>query len=54
MIDVYEINHIRTAEMKSNEEFPRSETQFMQLRKKSEKKIQDFKGVWYRCDALTN
>ena len=26
VIDVYEINHKRTAEMKSNEEFPRSGT----------------------------
>ena len=32
---------------------------FMQLRKKPEKKNQDFNGIWtvtsrYRCDALTN
>ena len=30
VINVYEINHIRTAEMKSNEECPRGGTQFMQ------------------------
>ena len=38
VIDVYEINHIRTAEMKSNKEWSSQLwTQFMQLRKKHEK-----------------
>ena len=37
-IDVYEINHIRTTEMKSNEEWSSQLwTQFMQFRKKPEK-----------------
>ena len=46
-IDVYEINHIRTAEMKSKEEWSSQLwTQFMQLRKKPEKKIRDFNGIW--------
>ena len=38
VIDAYEINHITTAEMKSNEEWSSQLwTQFMQLRKKPEK-----------------
>ena len=45
--DVYEINHISTAEVKSSEERSlQLWTQFMQLRKKPEKKNQDFNGVW--------
>ena len=48
VIAAYEIIHIRTAEMKSNEEWSSQFwTQFMQLRKRpSEKKNQDFNGVW--------
>ena len=49
VIDAYEIIHIRTAEMKSNEEWSSQFwTQFMQLRKRpsEKKKIQDFNGVW--------
>ena len=45
VIDVYEINFIRTAEMKSNEEWSSQLwTQFMQLRKKSSEvnKIENF------------
>ena len=39
VIDAYEIIHTRTAEMKSNEEWSSQLwTQFMQLRKKPEKK----------------
>ena len=45
-LGVYEINHIRTVEIKSNEEWS-SWTQFMQLRKEPEK-IQDFEGIWTR------
>ena len=46
VIDADEIIHIRTAEMKSNEEWSSQLwTQFMQLRKKPEKKIQYFNGV---------
>ena len=45
--DVYEINHISTAEMESSEEWSlQLWMQFMQLRKKPEKKNQDFNGVW--------
>ena len=46
MLMIYEINHIWIAEIKwkwRNDR--RSETQFMQLRKKDWKKIQDFNGV---------
>ena len=45
--DVYEINHISTAEMKSSEEWSlHLWTQFMQLRKKPEKNNQNFNRVW--------
>ena len=51
--DVYEINHMWTADMKSNEVDPRSyERNFMQLRKEAWKKIQDFNGVWTRDLAI--
>ena len=46
-IGVYEINHIRTAGKKSNEEWSSQLwMQSTQLRKKAEKKFQDFNGVW--------
>ena len=57
-IGVYEINHIRTAGKKSNEEWSSQLwTQSTQLRKKAEKKFQYFNGFEpvpsrYRCDAL--
>ena len=45
--DVHEINHIRTMEMKSIEEgSSQLWTQFMQLRKKPEKKFRSFNGIW--------
>ena len=51
VIDVYEINHIRTAKMKSNEELSSQlGTQFMQLRKKPEKNS----GLLELCRALHN
>ena len=47
VIDIYEISHIRSAEMKSSEEWSSQLwTWFMQLCKKPEKKIQDFNGIW--------
>ena len=52
VIDVYEINHIRTAEMKSNEEWSSQLwTQFMQLGKKPEKKNSKLLEL---CRALRN
>ena len=43
---------MRTAEMKSNEKWSSQlRTQFKQLRKKTEKKIQDFNGIW-TCDLV--
>ena len=54
VIDVYEINHIRTAEMKSNEEWSSQLwTQFMQLGKKPEKKIQNFWNFVERSVIIT-
>ena len=51
VIDVYEINHIRTAKMKSNEEWSSQLwPQFMQLRKKPEKNS----GLLELCRALHN
>ena len=45
--DENEINHIRTTEMKSNGEgSSQLWTQFMQLRKKPEKKFRSFNGIW--------
>ena len=58
--DVYEINHIWTADMKSNEGWSSQLwMQFMQLRKEAWKKIRASTGFEpvtprYRCDALTN
>ena len=44
---------MRTAEMKSNEEWSSQLwMQFMQLRKKPEKKNQDFNGIWTRDLAI--
>ena len=49
---IWNKSYMRTAEMKSNEEWSSQLwTQFMQLRKKPEKKkkkkkIQDFNGIW--------
>ena len=49
----YEINHLRTGEMKSNEEWSSLlERQFIQLLCKKPKKIQDFNGVWTRDLAI--
>ena len=51
VIDVYEMNHIRTAKMKSNEEWSSQLwTQFMQLGKKPEKNS----GLLELCRALRN
>ena len=58
--DVYEINHIWTAEMKSNEGWSSQLwTQFMQSHKEVWKKFRTSTGFEpvtsrYRCDALTN
>ena len=52
MKDLYEINHIRTAEMKSNEESLQLSTQVMQLPQKPEKKFRTstgFQPVTSRC-----
>ena len=44
---------MRIAEMKSNEEwYSQLWTQFMQLRKKPEKRNQDFNGIWTRDFAI--
>ena len=44
---------MRTAEMKSNEEWSSQLwTQFIQLRKKPEKRNQDFNGIWTRDLAI--
>ena len=44
---------MRTVEIKSNEEWSlHFWTQFMQLRKKPEKKNQDFNGIWTRDLAI--
>ena len=52
--DVHEINHIRTMEMKSIEEgSSQLWTQFMQLRKKPEKKFRSFNGIWTCNLAIT-
>ena len=49
VIDAYEINHMRTAEMKSNEEWSSQLwTQFMQLGKKPEKNS----GLLELCRSL--
>ena len=53
VIDTYEIIHIRTAEMKSNEEWSSQLwTQFMQLCKKPEKNNSRLNGVWTRDLAI--
>ena len=53
MIDAYEINHMWTADMKSNEEWSSQLwSQFLQLRKEAWKKIQDFNGAWTRDLAI--
>ena len=50
MNDAYEINHMWTADMKSNEEWSSQLwSQLLQLRKEAwKKKIQDFNGAWTR------
>ena len=54
MNDAYEINHMWTADMKSNEEWSSQLwSQFLQLRKEAWKKIQDFNGAWTRDLANT-
>ena len=53
MNDAYEINHMWTADMKSNEEWSSQLwSQFLQLREESLKKIQDFNGAWTRDLAI--
>ena len=53
VIDVYEISHIRSAEMKSNEEWSSQLWMwFVELCRKPEKKIQDFNGIWTRDLAI--
>ena len=50
---IWNKSYMWTAGMKSNEEWSSQFwTQFMQLRKKSEKKNQDFNGIWTRDLAI--
>ena len=50
---IWNKSYMRTAEMKSNEEWSsRLWTQFMQLRKKPEKINKDFNGIWIRDLAI--
>ena len=52
MIDVCEINHLRTAGMKSSEEMILAVVNAIYaITKEGWKKIQDFNGVWKRDDA---
>ena len=51
--DAYEINHMWTGDMKSNEEWSSQLwSQFLQLRIESLKKNQVFNGVWTRDLAI--